>query len=547
MSTVIEATAPPVVHGEQRRSRAAVFALARFEARELLLQIPVAATLLFYVGYTGWKLLFPPDGMSAYPALQDADRATQTTPVLLGIALFVCVNRAALRSRRRGTDRHFDVLVMEPWRRTAGHALSVLPFGALTALVVGVQFTWQALRPGAVGHGSVAELAVAPLYVMLCGAVGLLIARLIPSVFAAPLTVLGLFTFLLFVATGTSGAQWSRWLSPVVSENSSATLPSDLVGRPAAWHAVYLGGLALAVAFAAVLCAPRGVPRSAVDHLRARRGWSRPAAEPHMNTAPRPFGALPRRPWLLKAGLVGALVLAVTGAVGQSGGVSPALAAARERATVSPEKEQSCVRHGASQYCAFDEWTGRTGTWAGVVDRVQALAGGAAASRPLLVRQRIDARYGLDGDAAIAPSTTPGQVTVGTRWGGNRVPEFAVGVASVLVGGDEKKGSELCDGRVVTVMWLALGRDADPVADLRNVRLDDSLSGPAIALTPTNPVSMSAAQTDVVRELLSRPRAEVASAVKSHWAQLTAPGVTTAEVARVLGTKVPKGADECEK
>ena len=138
-------------------------------------------------------------------------------------------------------------------------------------------------------------------------------------------------------------------------------------------------------------------------------------------------------------------------------------------------------------------------------------------------------------------------MTVGTRWGGNRVPEFAVAVASVLVGGDEKKGSDLCDGRVVTVMWLALGRDADPIADLRNVRLDDRLSGPAIALTPTNPVSMSAGQTDVVRELLSRPRAEVTSAVKSHWAQLTAPGVTTAEVARVLGTEVPKGADECGK
>ncbi|MFF4802707.1 ABC transporter permease [Streptomyces sp. NPDC001351] len=526
MTTVMEATAPPVVHGEQRRSWAAVFALARFEARELVLQLPVAVTLLVYVGYTGWKLLFPPDGMDAYPALQDVDRATQTTPTLLGIVLFIAVNRAALRSRRRGTDRHFDVLVMEPWRRTAGHALSLVPFGVVTALVVLAQFTWQALRPGAVGHGSVAELAVAPLYVLLCGAVGLLIARLIPSVFAAPLTVLGLFTFLMFVATGTSGAQWSRWLSPVVSENSNSTLPSDLVGRPAGWHALYLGGLVLVAALAAVLCAPR----DAVDRLRGRRGWSR--------SSPRPYGAL---------GLAGAIALAVTGAVGQSGGVSPELATARERASVSPEKEQSCVRHGVSQYCAFGEWSARTGTWAGVVDRVQALAGGTAASRPLLVRQRIDARYGLDGDAAIAPSTTPGQVTVGTRWGGNRVPEFAVAVASVLVGGDEKKGSQLCDGRVVTVMWLALGRDADPVADLKNVRLDDSLSGPAIALTPTSPLSMSAGQTDVVRELLSRPRAEVTSAVKSHWAQLTAPGVKTAEVARVLGTEVPKGADECGK
>ncbi|MGW3120589.1 ABC transporter permease [Streptomyces sp. NPDC001107] len=531
MSTLMEATAPPVVHGERHRSWAAVFALARFEARELLQYIPVAATLLFYVGYTGWRLLSPPDGMAAYPALQDVDRATQTTPILFGIALFVCVNRAALRSRRRGTDRHFDVLVMEPWRRTAGHALSVVPFGLLTALVVLVQFTWQALRPGAVGHGSLAELAVAPLYVLLFGFLGLLVARLIPSAFAAPLVVIGLFTFLLFVATGTGDTEWSRWLSPVVSESSNSTLPSDLVGRPAGWHALYLSGLALVAAMAAVFFAPREVPRLAVGRLPARRGWSR--------SSPRPLGAL--------VGLGGAIVLVVTGAVGQSGGVSPELAAARERASVSPEKEQSCVRHGVSEYCAFDEWKGRTGTWAGVVDRVQALAGGTAASRPLLVRQRIEARYGLDGDAAIEPSTAPGQVTVDTRWGGNRVPEFAVGVASVLVGGDEKKGSELCDGRVVTVMWLALGRDADPVADLRNVRLDDSLSGPAIALTPTNPVSMSAGQTDVVRELLSRPRAEVTSAVKSHWAQLTAPGVTTAEVARVLGTEVPKGADECGK
>ncbi|MEV6942058.1 ABC transporter permease [Streptomyces sp. NPDC051172] len=546
MTTVMEATAPPVVHGEQRRSRAAVFALARFEARELVLQLPVAVTLLVYVGYTGWKLLFPPDGMDAYPALQDVDRATQTTPTLLGIVLFIAVNRAALRSRRRGTDRHFDVLVMEPWRRTAGHALSLVPFGVVTALVALVQFTWQALRPGAVGHGSVAELAVAPLYVLLCGAVGLLVARLIPSVLAAPLTVLGLFTFLLFVSTGTSDAQWSRWLLPVVSENSSSTLPSDLVGRPAGWHALYLVGLTLLAATAAVLCASR----DAVDRLRVSRGWSLPhsrlrssggtpiATEPQMNAAPRPYGAL---------GLAGALAITVVGAVGQSGGVPPELSKARERASVSPEKEQSCVRHGSSQYCFFGEWSGRTGTWAGVVDRVQALAGGTAASRPLLVRQRIDARYGLDGDAAIAPSTTPGQVTVGTRWGGNRVPEFAVAVASVLVGGDEKKGSELCDGRVVTAMWLALGRDADPVADLKNVRLDDSLSGPAIALTPTNPLSMSAGQTDVVRELLSRPRAEVTSAVKAHWAQLTAPGVKTAEVARVLGTKVPKGVDECGK
>jgi hypothetical protein len=247
----------------------------------------------------------------------------------------------------------------------------------------------------------------------------------------------------------------------------------------------------------------------------------------------------------LKAGAAGALALTLAGAVGQSGGVSPELTAAREQASVSPQKDQSCVKHGGSTYCAFPEWTGRAGTWADTVDRVQSLAGGTAARRPLLVRQRVDARYGLTGDAALDPLTTPHQVTVGTRWGGNRIPEFAVAVGYVLVAGDEAKGGELCDGRVVTAMWLALGGAAHPLTDLADVRIDDSTSGSAVVLAPTDGLSMSAGQTYVVRELLDRPRAEVTAAVKQHWTELTAPGVSTAQVAHVLGAKAPKGAKDC--
>jgi hypothetical protein len=40
---------------------------------------------------------------------------------------------------------------------------------------------------------------------------------------------------------------------PVVLENSSAAFPSDLLGRPAAWHALYLAALAVTVALLAVL------------------------------------------------------------------------------------------------------------------------------------------------------------------------------------------------------------------------------------------------------------------------------------------------------
>ena len=510
MSAVLETTAPPVARDEQRRPWAAMIALARFEARQQLWFFPVFATLLLYIGYTVWQLGFPNDGMDAFPALQDADRATQSGPMLLGVALFVCVNRAALRDRRRGTDRQVDVLPMELWRRTLAHVLSVVPYAALTALIVLGEFTWQALRPGAVGHGSPAELAVGPLYVLLSGTLGVLAARLVPSSFAAPLLVLALFTGSVLVSAGTGGAEWSRWLSPIVSEISHDTLPSDLIGRPAAWHALYLTGLVLLVAVGAVL---------------AGGGRTR----------------------VLTAGLAGALALTLAGAVGQSGGVSPELTAARERASVSPEKEQTCVREGGSTYCAFPEWTVRTGTWAGVVHEVQSLSGGTAHTQPLLVRQRIEARYGLDGDAAIAPSTTPHQVTVGPAWGGNRVPEFSAAVASVLVAGNEKAAGELCDGRMVTVMWLALSWQDHPMQSLRNVRLDDSVTGSAIVLAPTDPLSMTAAQTDVVRQLLGKARDEVGARVKAHWAELTAPKLTTARAAELLGVPVPKGAmDKCE-
>ncbi|MGH1554193.1 hypothetical protein ACRAWF_26385 [Streptomyces sp. L7] len=99
---------------------------------------------------------------------------------------------------------------------------------------------------------------------------------------------------------------------------------------------------------------------------------------------------------------------------------------------------------------------------------------------------------------------------------------------------------------MVTIMWLALGWQSDPLTQLRAVRLDDSVSGSAIVLSPTNPMSMTAEQTTVVRELLTAGKTTVAPKVKTHWAELTAPKVTTAKVAELLGVKAPAGADKCE-
>ncbi|MES5821563.1 ABC transporter permease [Streptomyces sp. RG80] len=496
--------APTAERTQPRESWSAVFALAAFEARRLLTSVPVIVGFLVYIAWIVWRGQDYADG---YPALQDADRATQSGPLFVGLAVLLAVNQAVLRSRRRGTEGHFGVLVMGTGRRTAAHVLSIVPAVLLTTVCVAVQFGTAALKSTALGHGSPGELLVGPLTVLLFGAVGVLLARLVASVFAAPLLIV-VFLFL-FVAGAAASAGWTRWLSPSVTEGSANILPSDLIGRPAAWHALYLAGLGLSLALLAILM-----------------GGS--------------------RAWTVRTLFAGAVALTVLGGVAQGQEVSAGTTAARERATFHPEQVQTCVERNGSRYCAFPEWRGRTADWASVADQVRSLAGGTAHDQRLLVRQRIDATYGLSADAAIPPSKAAGQVTVGTAWGGNRVPEFSAAVAGVLVAGDENAAGELCDGRMVTVMWLALAWESDPITQLRHVRLDDSVTGSAIVLSPTNPLSMTEGQTTVVRELLERPRSEIEPKVKSHWTELTSPKVTTARAAQLLGvnTKVP--ADSCE-
>ncbi|MFD5450749.1 ABC transporter permease [Streptomyces sp. NPDC127100] len=508
MSALTTAARPAEDTGPRVGGARAVLALARFEARQLLLSIPVVIAFVAYIAWIVWRTR---DSWDGYPALQDADRATQGGPLLVGLAVLLHANAAVLRSGRHGTEGQFAVLAVAPWRRTAAHALSVLPAVLLTAVCVGGQFAWEAAKAGAVGDGSPAELLVGPLTVLLFGVLGVLLARVLRSPAGAPLLVACLL-FTLVLGTGPDSTDGLSWLSPVVVEGGGAeSLPSDLLGRPAAWHALYLAGVASCVGFVAVLAA-----------------GGRGAA--------------------VRAGVALTLAVAVAGGILQARGAapSPELTAARDRASVSPEKEQTCVERGRSTYCAFPEWVARTGTWADVVDRVQSLAGGAAHDQRLVVRQRIDARYGLGGDTAIPALTAPHQVTVGTAWGGNRVPEFSTAVAAVLVAGSEEAGSTLCDGRMVTVMWLSLSWQDDPMSALRRVRLDDSVEGSAVVLSPTDPLTMQEGPTDVVRQLLEKPDPGVAERVKAHWAELTSPGVTTAEAARLLGVTVPEKADSCE-
>ncbi|MGW2913724.1 ABC transporter permease [Streptomyces asoensis] len=502
-------TEPP---RESRRTRA-VLALARFEARELLRQIPVLFFFALFVLLVALRLMSN-DGMDSYPVLNTVDRRTQTAPLLFALAMFVCTNAAVLRSRKHGTVQQFGVLPMEPWQRTLAHVLSVLPYAGLTALAVAGEFTREALKPGAIGHGSFGELAVGPLTVLLAGILGVLLARLLPSSFVPILFVIAVYV-LGVLASGLIGFhhQWVGWLSPVIFSDSGggAPVPSDLLGRPAGWHALYVAGLCAVLACAALLVAG--------GRTRA-----------------------------VKAATALALAATAAGVAGQLPHDTAGLAAARRTAGESPQKVQSCSEYEGSTYCSFPEWSGVRSDWAEVVGRVRSGAGGAAAEAPLTVRQRIYVSGdGIEDDGALEPATAPGQVTVGTRWGGNRVPEFAVGVASVLVGGSEDVVNEpMCDARAVTLMWLVLGSDPTPKATFRDVRLDDSISGSGVVLSPTNGLSLSGAQTAVIRELLERPRAGMTARVKAHWTELTSARTTTAQAAKLLGVPVPKEAEQCD-
>ncbi|MBP5871742.1 hypothetical protein F3K24_33440 [Streptomyces sp. LBUM 1485] len=138
-------TAPKPQPVRVRGGARAVLALARVEARRLLLHPLVLVALVTYVAL----LLRSGDAAEdAYPVLQDIDRETQIGQLLLGLAVLVAVNLAVLRSHRRGTEAVFGVLVLQPWRRTVAHLLSVLPTAAVGALVVAGQFTAAALKPG---------------------------------------------------------------------------------------------------------------------------------------------------------------------------------------------------------------------------------------------------------------------------------------------------------------------------------------------------------------------------------------------------------------
>ncbi len=209
--------------------------IARVEGRRLLRSPVVLAGLglpLLMIGAEGAETV----------DLQEFSIMTGFMSLLPAATTLIASNLAALRAHRDGAEELYGVAPAPAVARTGGHLLA-LAWPAVVSLVVpGSALAMAYVRAEPFGALELAEVAVGPLLVAGAGALGVLLARWLPTPLAAPLACVAIAVFELawngdFV--GHSGWRWMAfWLQP------AGEFPADLLpGRPAGWHAVYLTSL----------------------------------------------------------------------------------------------------------------------------------------------------------------------------------------------------------------------------------------------------------------------------------------------------------------
>ncbi|MFE2292170.1 ABC transporter permease [Streptomyces sp. NPDC059452] len=504
---------------------AATRTLARAEAVRLLRHPAVLAAFALYLvqwAYAGYS------GDDRYPVLHDEDRYTQLSLLLIAAGTLLAANLAALRSYRHGTDAMFDLLVLPPWRRTWAQLLALLPVAALSAVLAGARIGYAAAQDAAVGTPSVVELATGPLVVLLAGAIGVFMARVVRSVVAAPLTLaaLGIVT-VAGALQPTSGIRW--WGLVGIEDETVPPLPTALLHRPASWHLLYLAALLILVAAVTVL---RAGGRSTAFRATA-----------------------------------GVALLAVLGTgFTQQRGLPDEVREARTAAENAPSSQQVCVERDDIGYCAFPEFRDRSRQWAEVTSGVLRRVPQAAREERYVVRQHVFlstvdtgvvpplpvARWEADDRAA----GTPGAVPVGTDWGthsdlaGDHMLGFAGSFAHRVVTGEapaDAHSQAVCHARGAITLWLAV-QATDGTRAAYDSLAARSFGGLSLnAFDAVTGLSISAREQDLVRTLLTRPDADVGAQVKQSWTELTAPDTTTDEAAAILGVPAPPPAREGEE
>ena len=498
-----------------------MIALARTEGLRLLRHPAILVSLLVLSPLVYWATADPD---WRYPVLHDADQWTQPSALLFGAATLLVSNLAVTRAHRSGATEMLDVLTLPPAVRTAAHLLALLPLALVTGVLVSVHMLVLATVGTAAGSPNPFELATGPVVVLLFGAIGVLLGRIVQSAVVAPLltVVFAAATFVLLA--GPPGTN-QNWFLPIVPASGGDPLlvppsvPADLMTRPAAAHLLYLVGLlALAASIALLLSGGGGK-------------------------------------------IAATIALAVTVAAGALQSVPPDQSnlAARITATQRPATIEHCRQLNHVNYCAFDGFDPWIKEWDAVVQGVLRRMPPSAVAGPVTVRQRVYAAGYPDHSVVVHPDSpspqplvdawraddqaagTPDAITVGTRWGdGWSETSLAGRLAYDLIAHTGPGVSdELCGARGVLVGWLAGQATEGTRAGLHTVA---SNSRGGIAFLESGfpaAISLDPRATALTWTLLERPDADVARQVLASWAELSAPGTTVERAAQLFGVATP--------
>ncbi|MEV3858710.1 ABC transporter permease [Streptomyces sp. NPDC050095] len=458
-----------------------------------------------------------------YPVLHDAARSGQVPLLFLAAGVFLAVHLAVLRPTRDNTGELYEVQVLQPWRRTAAHLLSVVPAAVLAAVLAVARIVYVATRPGAVSRPAISELATGPLVVLLAGTLAVCLAKLTDSVAAGPLVLAAL--GVLTIIGALNGTVQARWLAPIAFEDQfRPTVPSNLLYRPSGLHLVYL------------LCCAAGLGAVALWRSSGRSRIFRVAAA---------------------AALLGVVATAAL----QLRPLPPSITAARTTAQSAPSSAQKCATTNSVTYCAFPEYLGRRTQWAPVANHILDRLPGAVRRGHYYVRQHLSPEaFTSEGMAPPAPvgqwakddehARTPGAAVVGTEWGpssdgGNSaVIGFAATFAYRAVAGTppgDGAVAKACGARGLVVLWLAAQATPETKAALR-----DHASRSSGAFTTFSPLNGNAGlvvqrdAVDMALTLTDRPMDKTAAQVRQSWTALTAPGTSLAQAADLLGLPAPQ-------
>lgn len=525
-------------------------ALSRTEARRMasspLVIVGIAMTLILAWAVTGG---------SAPDENEWLDYTSRLFPLFLyplcGMVLFAA-NRATLRPKRDKTDELFESLPADRATRSTALLLALRGPVLVGLVATGVLAVASWLGPGKdegdLLRGTsiqppITEMEIAPvltaiLLVACAGALGVLLARLLPwgLVPIAALIVIALVTARL----GGAELQVSA-LSPYLSPPA---LPSFLSPFPAWAHLVYVLGLGL---FAVGLL----------------------------------FWADGARTWAIRC-LAVATVIGLAGIAWQSQSIDDDTADRIAALTAVPA-DQHCVERDGIEYCTFADFAGWEDSWAPIVEGVRDAAPNDIRSRPLTVSQRVSAAevgrlLPAIRERALAEPRQPtpeNTVELDLRWGSSEVEAYlAVMVGNWAVGLPTGPGrdDQPCyvggQARAVAALVLAGTSSPEEVGFLLNTHVtydgaygeheqwDDDFR--YADMRPTSWVSdhdvlvvYDTADLALAQTMLELPDDEARQVVASEWDRWIDPDTTSAELADELGLEVdeagpgPEGLEPC--